>query len=243
MDCRLSLYEHQSTVNPNMPLRDLFYVAKEYEKLIADKTLYASTLVKIPAPSFITFYNGKDKQPERLEMKLSDAFEMPVDTPSLELRVIQLNINVGYNTNLLEKCRTLREYSLYVEKVRKYAEEKPLEEAVEQAVQECIKENILSEFLTRYRREAINVSIFEYDEEREMALIRKAEREAGQEQGLATGREQGLVVGREQGEDAFAALTARLLADSRMEDLSRAATDKAFRNQLYLEYDIVVGNN
>lgn len=122
-----------------------------------------------------------------------------------------------------------------MEKVRKYAEEKPLEEAVEQAVQECIKENILSEFLTRYRREAINVSIFEYDEEREMALIRKAEREAGQEQGLATGREQG--------EDAFAALTARLLADSRMEDLSRAATDKAFRNQLYLEYDIVVGNN
>ncbi|MGN1148601.1 MAG: hypothetical protein ACI4TB_09275 [Lachnospiraceae bacterium] len=219
VDCHLSLYEHQSTFNPNMPLRDLFYVAKEYEKLLADKTLYASTLVKIPAPSFITFYNGKEKQPERLEMKLSDAFEIPMDKPALELHVIQLNINTGFNKELMKKCRTLQEYTLYVERVRKYAEEKPLKEAVEQAVQECIKEGILDKFLTRYRREAVSVSIFEYDEEREIALIRKAEREAGA--------------------DLFAALTAKLLQDARTEDLQQATTNKEFRDALYLEYGII----
>lgn len=132
-------------------------------------------------------------------MKLSDAFELPVENPALELRVIQLNINAGYNKELMEKCRTLREYSLYVDRVRKYAKERPLAEAVEHAVQECIKEGILEKFLSRYRREAVSVSIFEYDEEKEMALIRKAEREAGVEvgieQGLADGLERGLATG------------------------------------------------
>ena len=84
-------------------------------------------------------------------MKLSDAYETPVKNPSLELKVIQLNINAGYNKELMNRCRTLQEYSLYVAKVRKYAKKKPLKEAVEQAVTECIKDGILSQFLTRYR--------------------------------------------------------------------------------------------
>ena len=199
INCHLSLYEHQSTVNLNMPLRDLFYVAKEYEKLLADRSLYGSTLVKIPAPTFITFYNGKQAQPERVEMKLSDAFDVPMDAPALELKVIQLNINAGYNEALMAKCPTLREYSLYVARVRKYKETYALEEAVERAVQECINEDILRDFLTRCRREAVSMSIFEYDEEKEMKLIRAAEREAGREEGLAVGMERGLVTGREQG--------------------------------------------
>lgn len=196
IDCHLNLYEHQSTVNPNMPLRDLIYVAKEYEKLFTDSTLYSVKQVKIPTPSFIVFYNGTATQPERLERKLSDAFEIPVAHPALELKVIQININSGFNKELMDKCRTLQEYTLYVERVRKYAKTRPLTEAVEQAVQECIKENILAKFLRKHRAEAISMSIFEYDEEREMALIRQSMRELEREEGREEGRQEGLAEGR-----------------------------------------------
>ncbi len=206
LDCHLNLYEHQSTVNPNMPLRDLLYVAREYEILFADDTIYSTKLRKIPAPNFIVFYNGSATQPEYLEMKLSDAYEIPVKNPSLELKVIQLNINAGYNKELMERCRTLQEYSLYVEKVRKYAKQKPLKEAIEQAVTECLKEGILSRFLTQYRTEAISMSIFEYDEEKELALIRRDERSIGLEEGLKEGIEKGKSEGLTVGVEAFISL-------------------------------------
>mgnify|MGYP000594527691 CR=1 FL=1 len=48
VDFQLNLYEHQSTWNPNMPLRNLFYAAKEYQVLTRDQSLYAPQLVKIP---------------------------------------------------------------------------------------------------------------------------------------------------------------------------------------------------
>ena len=138
---------------------------------------------------FIVFYNGSATQPEYLEMKLSDAYEIPVQNPPLELKVIQLNINAGYNKELMNRCKTLQEYSLYVDKVRKYVKKKPLKEAVEQTVTECIKDGILSQFLTRYRAEAISMSIFEYDEEKELALIRRDERNIGMEEGMLVGIE------------------------------------------------------
>lgn len=230
IDCHLSLYEHQSTVNPNMPLRDLFYVAREYEKLLSGKTLYSSTLVRIPAPIFVTFYNGRDEQPEHVEMKLSDAFEMPIDNPALELRVIQLNVNAGYNEALMEKCPTLKEYSLYVARVRKYKETVPLREAVELAVQECIREDILRDFLIRNRREAVSVSIFEYDEEKEMKLIRQAEREAGREEGRNEGITAFIALCRKLNlstEDTLSNLTSQF---SISEETARKYLDKYLKN-------------
>ena len=62
IDTELFLYEHQSTYNPNMPLRDLFYISSEYQKLVDKKSLYSSVLQKIPAPQFIVFYNGTEKK-------------------------------------------------------------------------------------------------------------------------------------------------------------------------------------
>ena len=198
--CFLNLYEHQGSINPNMPMRYLQYVAKEYEKIIESKTLYSSKLVKIPAPQFIVFYNGTEEQPERIEMKLSDAYETSVGVPALELRVVQLNINAGQNKALMEKCKTLKEYSLYVAQVREYAETLPLSEAVERAVDECIKKDILKKFLTKYRAEAISMSIFEYDEEKEKALIRQAEREVGHEEGWRIGHAEGWQAGHAEGQ-------------------------------------------
>ena len=182
IDCRMNLYEQQASVNPNMPLRDLIYVAKEYQSMISRKSLYSARLIKLPTPYFVVFYNGTARQPERKEMKLSDSYQTPVEDPALELRVVQLNIGVGHNRELTEKCPLLMQYSQYVGRVQKYALELPLEEAVEWAVRECIREGILSEFLQKNRSEAIAVSIFEYDEEKELALFREAEHELAKEE-------------------------------------------------------------
>ena len=192
LDLYLNIYEHQSTYNPNMPLRDLIYVAKEYEKLIDNKSLYASGLVEIPAPKFVVFYNGISEQAECQILKLSDSFTPSTDSPELELRVTMLNINAGKNENLKKQCRLLQEYMIYVDRVRTYAKSMKINDAVERAVIECIKEDILADLLTKFRREAIAVSIFEYDEEKELELYKKAERAAGIKAGIEQGIEQGI---------------------------------------------------
>ena len=188
IDMNLFLYEHQSTYNPNIPLRDLFYISAEYQKLVDRKSLYSSSLQKIPAPYFIVFYNGTEKQEEYWENSLSDAYENLNGEPKLELKVITLNINEGHNRELLEQCQTLREYAQYVTKVRKYAKEMNLDEAVERTVNECIQEGILKDFLRANRNEVIAMSIFEYDKKEEEKKLRKAEYEAG----IQVGRQEGI---------------------------------------------------
>ena len=188
IDTNLFLYEHQSTYNANMPLRDLFYIAGEYQKLVDHKSLYSSALQKIPAPNFIVFYNGNEKKKERWENLLSEAYENHTGEPNLELRVVTLNINEGHNRELMEQCQTLREYAQYVTKVRNYTKEMELDAAVERAVNECIHEGILSEFLRMNRMEVIAMSIFEYDKEEEEKKLRKAEFEAGVEEGIEKGK-------------------------------------------------------
>ena len=192
IDMNLFLYEHQSTYNPNIPLRDLFYISAEYQKLVDRKSLYSSSLQKIPAPYFIVFYNGTEKQEEYWENSLSDAYENLNGEPRLELKVITLNINEGHNKELLEQCQTLREYAQYVAKVRKYAKEMSLDEAVRRTVNECIQEGILKDFLRANRNEVIAMSIFEYDKEEEEKKLRKAEYEAGIQEGIQVGRQEGI---------------------------------------------------
>ena len=191
MDTNLYLYEHQSTYNPNMPLRDLFYICSEYQKLVDKKSLYSSTLQKIPAPNFIEFYNGSTAAPDCTELRLSSAFEHLSGEPKLELIVTVLNVNVGHNAELMQHCNTLNEYAQYVARVRHYASDMPLNQAVKRAVDECIREGILAEFLARNRNEVISMSIFEYDKELEEKKLRKAEFEAGREAGHEAGFAEG----------------------------------------------------
>ena len=183
IDSRLSLYEHQSTYSPNLPLRYLFYVADLYSSITKDANLYGTKLISIPAPKFIIFYNGKEKYPERQELRLSASFNIPDQEPSLELRAVLLNINPGYNEELKQACKTLNDYSEYTARVRLYAETMKLEDAVNRAINECIREGILAEFLSRNKAEAIKMSIYEYDEEKHM----RQTREEGYEDGLAVG--------------------------------------------------------
>lgn len=111
----------------------------------------------------------------------------------MELIVTTLNINEGHNCELMQHCRKLKEYAQYVAKVRKYAEQLPLEDAVERAVTECIRENILADFLKKNRAEVVAMSIFEYDKVEEEKKLRKAEFEAGVEQGIERGEKQASV--------------------------------------------------
>lgn len=185
INTNLFLYEHQSTYNPNMPLRDLFYISGEYQKLVDLKSLYTSTRLRIPTPNFIVFYNGTEKNEDRWVEYLSESYENMSGEPNLELKVIILNINVGHNKKLMEECQTLREYAQYVAKVRRYSEEMELNMAVECAVSESIQEGILKEFLQKNRAEVIAMSIFEYnEEEEEKRKLRKAEYEAGMAEGV-----------------------------------------------------------
>ena len=192
IDTDLFLYEHQSTYNPNMPLRDLFYISSEYQKLVDKKSLYSSILQKIPAPQFIVFYNGTEKRRDSWVNHLSEAFENLPGNPKLELEVLTININEGHNEELMEHCQTLKEYAKYVNCVRKYARELELNEAVKLAVDECIRNNILSEFLRANKSEVISMSIFEYDKEEEERKLRKAEYEAGVADGFNNGFNDGI---------------------------------------------------
>ena len=162
----LNLYEHQSSVNPNMPLRDLFYVADLLQKIVKDRNLYSSSLVGIPTPKFVMFYNGTDEEAAQMELKLSDAYMQKVGDPDLELKVKMYNINSGKNPELLEHCQRLREYTIFVEKVRTYAAQMEIAEAVNRAVDECIAEGVLADFLSEHRAEAAAMSADVYDEEK-----------------------------------------------------------------------------
>ena len=218
-DFELMLYEHQSTINPSMPLRDLFYVADILQKRTYDKDLYGSKLIRIPSPRFVVFYNGTDPLPERQTLKLSDAYEKKQANPELELTVTMYNINYGCNEEIMDACRTLKEYAMYVERVRTYARQMPLAEAVEKAVDDCIAEGILSEFLKKNRAEAIKVSIYEYDEELHFRTL----------------YEEGVEDGMERGENRLNKLYSILIDRDRLDDLKRATQDKAYQEQLMIE--------
>ena len=192
IDMRLSLYEHQSTYNPNIPLRFLMYLSDLYSKLTRGRNLYGTKRVMIPPPRFVVFYNGREERPEYEEFKLSDLYDFLDEKVALELIVEVFNINKGHNTELVETCKDLRDYVEYTHRVRTYAETMPIEQAVENAINECIQEDILKDFLEANRAEAMKVSIYEYNEQEHMRM----EREDAFEDGRKFGHDEGLAAGR-----------------------------------------------
>ena len=183
IDMRLALYEQQSTVNPNLPLRFLMYITDIYSAYTKDMNIYSSKKVQIPLPSFVIFYNGVKSQPDRTEFLLSELFHPITDQPALELKAVMLNINKGHNQELMNACHTLRDYSEYVARIRTYSAEMPLTDAVEKAITECIHENILRDFLLKNRAEAKAMSIYEYDEEKTLRMFREEGYEDGERNG------------------------------------------------------------
>jgi hypothetical protein len=108
------LIENQATINMNMPLRLLMYVARVYEGLLPRRAVYAQKMVKVPRPEFIVLYNGKDEMPDRLELRLSDAFREANTKEVLELTLTVYNINPGHNEDIRKSSESLFNYSTFV---------------------------------------------------------------------------------------------------------------------------------
>ena len=169
----LNLWEHQSTYNPNMPMRFFIYAAKLYEKYISnsDYYQYSSTLQKAPRPKCICFYNGTANRPEKKILKLSEAFGGEAD---IEVCVTMLNINYGKNKNLMEACKPLNEYAWLVETIRKYQKNfNNLDKAVDTAINEMPDYFITKKFLLSNKAEVKGMFLTEYNQERVLEQERR----------------------------------------------------------------------
>ena len=195
LDANLSLYEHQSTYCPNMPLRDLLYFASIIQKQIKaqKRDIYGGRILKIPVPHFVVFYNGKENAPDQYDLRLSDAFEKETENPEIELVCHVYNINNGKNVPLLSKCQTLREYMYFVDMVRKNNEiSGNLEDAIEKAINQCMEENVLRDFLAQHREEVMHVMTLDYTFERRLEMQRAEAIEDGERIGKEIGKEEKL---------------------------------------------------
>ena len=197
LNMSLYMFEQQSSKNENMPLRFLHYLSDVYREMFSNDVLHRRSMIKIPVPHFVTFYNGLEKWiEEEEEIKLSDMYEIPVDNPQLELKVRVININ--RDADILSKCETLRGYMTFVNKTRckTQVEKKDVKQAVLEAIDECMEENILVDFFEKHREEVVEVSIYDYDEEK----VRKTLADEAREEGVAEGIKEGIKEGIGKGE-------------------------------------------
>ena len=178
----LNLWEHQSSYNPNMPMRFFLYAAKLYEKYIAgsDYYVYSSTLQPAPCPKCVCFYNGTAEQPEHQVLRLSEAFGVEGD---IEVLVTMLNINYGKNKALMEACEPLNEYAWLVETIRRNQKAmKNLEAAIDAAINEMPDEFSIKKFLLQHKAEVKGMFLTEYDQEKVLAQERRDSFKHGIEQ-------------------------------------------------------------
>jgi predicted transposase/invertase (TIGR01784 family) len=192
------LFEHQSTVNPNMTIRMLLYLAKLYAKITEGPKLYGSALVKIPRPEFWVLYNGAAPYPSRQTLRLSDSFEeaaslgLPEKT-ALELEVEVVNINEGQNADIARRCKTLAQYSAFIDKVRTLTKEMGnLEEAITAAIKYCREHDILKEFLEKHATEVLEMMLEECTMEDVIAFEKEESLKKGLERGLEQERRQNI---------------------------------------------------
>ena len=172
---QMCLYEHQSTVNPNMPLRGLLYFSQLYQQYIDKhkRNLYGSMLVKIPAPQFIVFYNGDTKQADIIKYKLSDAFITDVSSKDgetygadFEWTATVININKNHNESLSKNCEPLYYYCEFVNQVKEnLSQGMTFDSAVNEAVDFAIRGDFLEGFFREKRMKILDDIYTEFDQE------------------------------------------------------------------------------
>lgn len=176
----INLYEHQSTINPNMPLRFLIYLAKEYQILIEDESnsIYGKTLLPLPTPQCVVLYNGVEEIPDVQTIRLSTAFENKEVEPSVEVLVKVININYGHNNYLMEACEKLSEYTQFVELVRCFAREgMDTQTAVSTAIDYCIEHGILEDIMRKNRGQVLGAFLDTFDKEKYERTLRREGKE------------------------------------------------------------------
>ena len=198
IDMNMSFYEHQSTYNPNMPLRSMIYYVNALEDWLKRKNLdlFGRKRIQIPTPHFVVFYNGTEKRPEYEEMRLSEAFCHKTDEPEIEVRCRIYNINPDNNRSLKERSAVLEGYTYFVEKVRTYQKRNVgLEEAVDRAIEDCIENHVLEDFFRDRKDEVKKMTHLDYTWEKREQMIRKEEFEDGVAEGMERGIERGVEKG------------------------------------------------
>lgn len=183
----LNLYEQQSTFNPNMPIRGLMYFARLYEAYIKENSLdiYGKTLIKLPSPQYIIFYNGREEQPDELILRLSDAFEGDSNSEgALECRTRMLNINLEHNQKLMQSCKRLYDYSYFIAEVNRNLDSGlVLSEAIRRAMDTCIEQDILRDILLKSKSEVFHMLLTEYDEKKHLKNTYREGYESGRLEG------------------------------------------------------------
>ena len=201
----LVLIEHQSTINCNMAIRLLLYVARLYEKLVKNDVIYRERPVAIPPPKFVVLYNGKAALPEYQVQRLSDAYQFPQGNRQervyLELEVDIYNINYETKSKLLQESKSLEEYSFFIHQVREEKRENvPLEEAIQRAIAYCIQHDIMKEFLEENGSEVENMLYTEWDWDKALDIAKEESYKDGQKEGERRGEERGRKEGERRGE-------------------------------------------
>ena len=182
------LAEQQSTLSPNIPLRMLVYVARQYENLVFSRDIYSRKLVKIPTPELYVFYNGPQDAPVEQEMKLSDAFMAECDKIALEVAVKFINVNYEKGAEILKRCKAMEGYSLLLHMIREECKATgKLKTAIEKCIRKCVEGGIIADFLKEHGGEVMSF-LFEKLTREECEAIREAD---GFEEGYAKGIEKG----------------------------------------------------
>lgn len=193
--CEISLYEHQSTYNPNMPVRQLMYLGKQYDKYIkrTRQNIYGSKLMTLPIPRLAVFYNGEADRDDVI-LKLSDSFPEGYDPskPDVEVKVHMHNIRPQYGSRLLTDCKVLSEYSWFIEAVRKDKETLGIEPAIDKAIEDMPDDFELKAFLAEHKSEVKNMCLTEYNEAETMELFKAEGVEEGIKEGIKQGIKQGI---------------------------------------------------
>ena len=192
------LFEHQSTINPNMPARMLLYSAMLYRKMLSKESIYSKKLIPLPAPEFYVLYNGKEPWTDNSKLYLSSAFAE--NQHNLELVVTVRNIRYNKDNELLQKYKPLHDYSFFVYDVEKrVASGDSLANAIRSATDYCINHNIMRDYLSANYEEVFEMMSLRWNEKDAKKYWQKEAREEGHAAGLVEGRAQGLSQGHAQG--------------------------------------------
>jgi predicted transposase/invertase (TIGR01784 family) len=184
----INLYEHQSSFNPNMPLRLMQYTSNIYETLITlqKKNKYGSKLIPLPVPKLVTFYNGQTEKPEEMILRLSDSFpEDKRKESDIEVRVRMININPGKSRSMVEKCKPLEEYTWTVAAIRKNKQSMDIEKAIDKALDEMPEDFEIRPYLMANRMGVKKMLLTEYNETETMELFREEGRAEGRAEGFS----------------------------------------------------------
>ena len=203
----LNLYEHQSSFNPNMPLRGLIYFSSLYQAHIKKHELnqYGTAILQLPPPRYIIFYNGTAHKEDKIELKLTDSFPEHLREKScLQVTAMMYNINIGHNQELLSQCKKLGEYATFIDKVRSFLSAgMESTQAIDMAVKWSIEHDVLKEILEKNRSEVADLLLTEYNAEEQRKLDRRdarAEGETiGEARGITIGEARGITIGETRG--------------------------------------------